>query len=536
MHYFIPSWYDDDIPWNIAGHPWYVPGSNMKFDSTVNDFRMFQEEDPKEVSLLIFGYAPQLRQFLHRQNLGCPSVHSVFDRFQDIHETELHPVSYRSLEWRTRTEWLYFPFQVMAYQDGVHYANVEFTEDGTVFCVDFLEKERTTRRDLYDDRGFLSSQVTYQNGMPGKQVFYDDSGNPQFERELPDGTVHILEAGSPRFRRSMYPNIASMLMEYLGKWFRSLGEKDDLVLASAPLHNRLVSTSVGSRRLIFDVPQSEFPTGREEYFAQMLRQSMFVVTDTIAAEKKLKKYYDKDTAAVLRRLPIDLRPSQGESVRMRQMKIFFPAEGLQEPMRTNALVQLLSVLDQDPDTRLVIGVTEERSRQVVRQWLSEVLPPLFGDRLRVEGMDFDAADKGADDRSYEEAETDDPDIVLAQEPEEKLPQISIAVCLSEEHVVQILREIRLIVDVRKRPNEYLQIAGISMGIPQIVADEQHYIENRKNGLVIREADEIPAACRYYLDSLMHWNESYVYCMQHVQQYENGSVLRKWKQLLESEEG
>lgn len=51
------------------------------------------------------------------------------------------------------------------------YAQVEFGEDGNPISIDMFEDGKICRRNYYDDRGFVSSTVIYENGIEQYQDF-----------------------------------------------------------------------------------------------------------------------------------------------------------------------------------------------------------------------------------------------------------------------------------------------------------------------------------------------------------------------------
>ena len=46
------------------------------------------------------------------------------------------------------------------------FAEAEFGEDGNLIQIDMFKQEVIVRRNIYDDRGFVSSTIIYENGLP----------------------------------------------------------------------------------------------------------------------------------------------------------------------------------------------------------------------------------------------------------------------------------------------------------------------------------------------------------------------------------
>ena len=102
---------------------------------------------------------------------------------------------------------------------------------------------------------------------------------------------------------------------------------------------------------------------------------------------------------------------------------------------------------------------------------------------------------------------------------------------TENAIIQAFKTVRLIIDVSRRPNIYIQIAGISAGIPQINLTTSPYIVDKKNGLILQELSELNQAITYYFNGLRHWNESLVYSVRQIRQYTDGAIVNQWQRLL-----
>ena len=63
----------------------------------------------------------------------------------------------------------------------------------------------------------------------------------------------------------------------------------------------------------------------------------------------------------------------------------------------------------------------------------------------------------------------------------------------ELDLIKTLEFVRLIVDLNRHPHLYIQIAGISAGIPQINLVETVYVEHLKNGYLLTDVTEFSKA-------------------------------------------
>ena len=126
-------------------------------------------------------------------------------------------------------------------------------------------------------------------------------------------------------------------------------------------------------------------------------------------------------------------------------------------------------------------------------------------------------------------DTDDEMILL----EEDSPvRFFVEQCVDELSVSKCMKEQRVIVDMRKMPELYLQISAISMGIPQIVCTRTQFVEDRKNGLIIKKVSSLPKALDFYLGGLANWNQAVVASYELGQKFSTNVLIDKWKEVLE----
>lgn len=105
------------------------------------------------------------------------------------------------------------------------YAQIDFGEDGNLIRVDLYKGEKICRRNLYDDRGFLSSTVLYENEQPIYQDYLMENGAWKLRHFLQDGHVEInpkypkyllqyqYEEEERQFSRLRYDDIAQVICE-----------------------------------------------------------------------------------------------------------------------------------------------------------------------------------------------------------------------------------------------------------------------------------------------------------------------------------
>ena len=135
MYYFVPAWYGTDRIWQQTATPWYWMRESIEFDDTINQVRIFQEAEMDRI-LLLPQYSPQLRYFLHRQDLLETDVLSIFDKIQQVpSDLTMRPVQLQDIEWPSETTFSYTPFLVMAFRKGHHLAKIDMGVDGNILTL-----------------------------------------------------------------------------------------------------------------------------------------------------------------------------------------------------------------------------------------------------------------------------------------------------------------------------------------------------------------------------------------------------------------
>lgn len=174
MYYFIPSWSGSEKRvWHRDIIPWYRSMQRLEFDDTIHQIRIFQSEN-LPVKLLLQAYMPHARYFLHRQDIFETEYYSVFDEIQAVESNDMQVLQIKDLEWEVDCEFIYTPFLIIVHRQGQLYAHVEFGVEGFISFIKFFKDDQLEKLNIFDDRGFVSSIVYYEDG----QEIYQDYLNP----------------------------------------------------------------------------------------------------------------------------------------------------------------------------------------------------------------------------------------------------------------------------------------------------------------------------------------------------------------------
>lgn len=515
MYIFLPSWYTDQN-WNLAGRPWHQAQASH-FDDAVSQLRMFRHAG-EETMIWLLAYAPQLEAALHRQNLYPTPFWSAFDALQGVDFTGIGVLSFEELSWPADLEWIETPFVITAFRGGERYARVELDEEGRLLFIDYHDRDKTHHRDIFDDRGFLSSRLFFAGEVPARQEFYDPQGILRFTRNLLSGRVEIAAAAAGLVSKTFYDSMAACLEELLAAKLHQTSAKDCLILAVDARQNHLVLDACPDQKLVLSFFEDRFDLSDVREVRHLLAGADLAVTDREREAKILRQ--DKEVKIPVRDIsPFDTRLSLGCSQRSWDLKVYLPVDGLEEPYLSKALEQIFRYMQTNSKTVLIVGT--QRSGQEL-----EALRRQFAGRLARLQME----ELGEERTALPDDEDREPG-----EEKQKPPRICFVTVRSESELIQVLEDIRLIVDVRDQPDLYLQISGISAGIPQVNYRFTRYVEHQKDGYIIPNIDHVEEALDYYLTGLSHWNEALVYCVKKAQEYTGGSLVSVWKKMLEKGE-
>ena len=236
MYYFVPAWYGTERIWQQTATPWYWMRESIEFDDTINQVRIFQEAEMDRI-LLLPQYSPQLRYFLHRQDLLETDVLSIFDKIQQVpSDLAMRPVQLQDIEWPSETTFSYTPFLVMAFRKGHHLAKIDMGVDGNLLSLTRYKNDEISYIEYLDDRGFISSRVYYNERKPYFQEYLSFDGQWVLREMLieENHSVMVNEPFFPAFKKESYANMGDVVAEKMKEQLATLVPgRDQLVFGSS---------------------------------------------------------------------------------------------------------------------------------------------------------------------------------------------------------------------------------------------------------------------------------------------------------------
>lgn len=525
MLYFIPAWYKDHL-WCEHEQCWQERRMHTEFDDTVKHIQLFHRNHPHPYQILSLSYAPNFRHFLHRQSVYHAPYWSCFDAIQEIHRENAMVLSFHNLTWPDDIEYIHTPFVVVAMRRGVKYAQIEFGENGNMIRIGMYEGNQICRRNIYDDRGFVSSTILYENGEPWYQDYLMENGEWKLRHFLREGYVEINpkhpnyrirfldEEIENRFSQLRYDSLEQVIQEVFTAYVEHTSSSDAFCIAMHEQHAKLLHNALtGKRKMILSFYMNRYEPAKHPETLLMMRKADYIITDSKEASGRIIGMDGRLASKITDITPYDTRVDLGISQQLSVQKILVPVDGLSDEMLSQLIVSFGRYLIENERVRVHL-FTRNAGYDHPRRLLQRVRACLGETGLQEEWALEQQTGYGED-----VMEEDSPIRFFVDQ------------CVDELSVSKCMKEQRVIVDMRKPPELYLQISAISMGIPQIVCTQTQFVEDRKNGLIIKQISKLPQALDYYLDGLANWNKAVVASYELSKKFSTKVLVDKWNEVL-----
>lgn len=525
MFWFIPAWYANN-DWKENEQPWYSPRRQSEVDDTVKQIQLFDRKSDIEQMTILLSHAPNYRHFLHRQGLLHSRYWSCFDAIQEITVKRPAILSFHDLSWPEGMEFIYSPFAVVAMLDGKKYAQIEFGEDGNMFQLDMYRDDRLVRRNLYDDRGFLSLTCVYRDGQMAYEQYLNEAGIWKICRYA-DGHVdvnpkedhYLLKYNNRKETRtylhSSYENMETLIREVLSAYVQHISANDIFCIAMHPLHSALLASVLKKRNKI-----ASFFNKRcnllEDFSSLTLASScerLIVNSRDVITQAGLTAVHGGIIATVI--TPFDSRMDFGKSLQMKEQNILISADRLEDVAFEQLVISVMPYLEQNESAR--INLFTRSAYYGVEDHLLEKVREI----LAKHGFDPEVARK-ADGKQAE-------NLLDEQKP----VLFTVRKCVDELSVNKCLQEQRIVVDLEDETDLFLQISALSMGLPQIVRSGSEYVIDGGNGRILRDISKIGDVLSYYLDTLKHWNEANIASYELGRKYTSENLVTQWREVIDS---
>lgn len=527
MLYFIPAWYLKN-EWKEDEQFWYARRMKTETDDTVKQIQLFQRNSICEYKILLLSYAPNFRHFLHRQGVFRVPYWSVFDAIQEVQRKKQAVLSFHNLNWPRNVEFIYTPFSIIAMLNQKRYAQIEFGEYGNPIQVNLYRDGQISRKNIYDDRGFISCTSVYENGSRAYDQYLTEKGVWKL-CHFADGHVAVNPRSNqylirtPKVRKEVtflkntYGSMEEVIEEVFREALETTRYADMFCAAVHPQHLGLLGRLLTGRKTCFSVFENRFPLDGNQEAVELLSRGDYIVTDSEENLAMISRQKGLENTAKKSIPPYDTRMDPGISQQLNVQKILFPVDHLPEGILEGAIEQLAAYLEKNKDARVHLFT---RNAEFNR---ADILLKKVREILRRSNYPPGWARKEDSNKSENLLEEEDQIPIL----------FIVEQCVDELSVNKCVREQRLLVDLADIPDLFLQISCVSMGIPQVLRTATRYMRPGKNGRVNKDLAKLGEDLEYYLESLGNWNEaviqSYELGKTHTTQY----LIKQWKEVIVS---
>ena len=520
MLHFIPGWYANG-QWQEQEQYWHARRMHTEFDDTVKHVQLFHRNQIYPFQMLILSYAPNFRHFLHRQGVYHGKYWSCFDAIQKITRRKAALLSFHNLKWPAGTEFLYSMFAVIAVVNGEKYAKIEFGEDGNPIEVHMYKQGQVIRKNIYDDRGFVSSTVIFQDGNPLYQDYLGEDGVWRIRCYMSDNRAEInprdptffLEGEEIPFKQSTYGSMEQLIEEVLTAYVSRRDRADIYCAAAHPLHLELIKRVLSGKKLILSFFEDRYPFSETEMGDSLFYGVQQVISDSKGTMELMKRMSRKTPPCTVIP-PFDSRPDFGISLQLNTQKILVPVDGLEEAQFQWLITRLYVYLQKNANAQIHLFTRQaeygidQQILQMVKKWIGDIQSEA-GKTLVVDDQKEKASAQEIVRRFFADQ------------------------CVDELTLSKCLREQRLIVDFRNVRDVYLRIIAISMGIPQIMLYPSEFMISGENGLLLRNPEQLNGAIHYYLGELKNWNKAMVAAYELGKKYDTKHQVENWKGVMDS---
>lgn len=496
MEYFVPAWHDQLIDWSYT-----TP--EIKFDDAISHARVLQKGGHK-VGLVITDYLPHLYTQLSQFALQPDFLFSVFDYIQDVHVWANQVVDYRDLNWPEGIIFDFTNFRLFAVLDGKMYARVTFDIQGKILSVEYADGPQKGKTFLFDSRGFVSR---IQEGSA--ETYLDLKGHWRIKHDTKTDHVTVNQAVPKFCEKTEYSSLQELIEEVLTKHFLDQLNKEDHLIVTGDDNSVVPQMIYNSYHPIFSFSHWHAATQNLD----KLNPSQVIVNNDHEKKRLSNKVSNSNDAKV-----IPLFQSQfklGHSQRLSQQRIAIFAEYMASQELNDMLETIYPrLLDHPDDTALYLFSYSPDKEGMVHQVFDQ----------------FREHHKGEFILSRDEIDPGENQLVQDLPPLLKIKQQRL---MSNVDVLTALDKIRLLI-CWGHPDDFMSIAGVSVGIPMLQNFKTAELQDGKNGMMCQDMSSLKRGIAYYLDTLKHWNESLVYNVQMLNRYSEEHLLARWEDLFKGE--
>ncbi|HEC2145133.1 TPA: accessory Sec system protein Asp1 [Staphylococcus delphini] len=515
MKYFVPAWYDNEKWWHQLPQPFYMKNRKMQFDDAISLMSMHVQNE-SAFKLLNLSYQPHLRLFLHKYDLYEVATWSLFDEIQGFKAMPSRSFQFEDLEWPDDATFIFSPYMIQVIANHIT-SKVYFSQEGYLIWLDDFEDDQHKRRYIFDERGYLSAIRYYTKGVAQIQDYLTVNGEVILRENLLTDQVEVMAPFEAVFEAQVYHSMTELIKERFDRFcVRHMTNEDHLIVSAHIQHNMLfqnmrvgtlVSYSIFSKRNVM----------LDDMLIHSMSNGSKWLVDTMENETQLKilSAHSSHPLEILRMTPFDTQQLNNLSSQLNETYIGVWIDGMSHTDLQSVLYQLTDYIQNHPSYRLVLLTQQDVGN--VADWIEQLSYEL---------------NERHNETTVEDAGKEE--LIKAKEPTSFEELIQIRSVPYEEDVLKALTHLRLVIDLSEEPDLYVQIASISVRIPQIHMLQSYYVTHRENGMIIDNYEQLHMALDYFLSTLKHWNTAYTFNTNLIETLSSHHIIQQLDQFLEGD--
>ena len=275
------------------------------------------------------------------------------------------------------------------------------------------------------------------------------------------------------------------------------------------LHSLILSETLNNHKTILSFFNERLKLN-DEYSIALCEKADAIVLDSRDTYYKVgldRFNFDNKVTDIT---PFDCRVDFGISRQLKQKNILLSVDLLSDEKYEKVIIILLNYMLKNSDIRTILFTRNGAYN------IEDILLNKTREILDKNGFDSDYANKKSNVKFENNLNDSLPTLFYVRQ------------CVDELSLSKCLREQRLVIDLGKQTDLFLQIGSISMGIPMKIGKSSEYVEDGKNGVVLNDLDNLDKVLSYYLDTLNNWNNAMIASYEIGKKFSSDNLVKWWK--------
>lgn len=493
-----------------------------------------------ETQIVNTQLAPFLNYFGNQFGYYNPSmITNLLDCVLQVSGVAYTPVNLSDLALPADIEKTYTKTNVLLSKNGVMKGEVYFNDFGYVSEVRYFSKLGEEIH-YYSERGYVwCKHLLDKSAKTVKRQIFDELGQLVFTEY--SNCVIIAGTYLKFFKQEIYVTYKALCIELLNKVFEKFDPISDRIIAdgSSALTSSLLSgfPHYGSVVWLFsnDVQQDVAQISENQV---LFTKSKKLITDNAQLSKRLERNVDfkhlLDSVSYMPFYPTTL--SLGESNSFANQYVYWEIEKLDEKTQfiflsflklKLALKDLCLIVDSKVKTDELVMV------QIVEDFVSQNFAiNLSSTEYKLVKQYYEALEKEEMTpilrELFQKAKKDNPAFDKNIKGYQFICDFEFRCDSSKSELKRDLQKVRVFVDQRENHHFFNHSLAVSAGIPILSKRLSPYLIDKKNGLLLRDNQQMFEGIERYLKSTDKWNQNLVESIEVIENCGADELMMKWQ--------